>query len=131
MSRNPAARDRRVVDLELQARARRAVKREHRNAVGSPELEPTQIPTVGQDRDTRVAHAQQPTSQRRRVPLVFSGAAVDLLVDDVGVACVASGLLDDGEDCPPKIMGLAVTDHRRVPVAESPDDLLPAVAGVW
>src|SRR6476661_8139086 len=59
---------------------------------------------------------------RIRRPLSTPGLAVDLLSDDVGVAGMSGGLVDDREDRPTKIARLAGVVHRRGGVSERADD---------
>ena len=54
----PRSRCGRLVDGKLQSRSGRAVEREHGPAGRIPDLEPAEIPAVGQDRDARVPHAR-------------------------------------------------------------------------
>jgi nucleotide-binding universal stress UspA family protein len=57
-----------------------------------------------------------------------AGLTVDLLADDVSVPGMAGGLLDHGEQHPPKIARLPVASHRGVRVANQGDDLVAGLA---
>ena len=85
--------------------------------------------TTGRRREAAWRGARATTGRRAGGAVSASGLAVDLLSDDVGMASVASSLLNHPDDDPSKVVTFAVADHGCLRVADGSDNLVAGLTG--